>query len=132
MGALSVTAHVRPLGPLADGSAPQIVHAWADSVKKDIAAEGVNRLKSFAMDKSGRATGRYQSELQTSNLAYNDIRISDPLVYSPWLEGTSNRNQSTRFKGYRLWRKTAQLLEDDAGKIAERRMPELVQKLGGG
>src|SRR5258708_18660687 len=69
----------------------------------------LNRLRGFAMNKSGRATGRYQSELQTSNLAYNDIRISDPVVYGPWLEGSSDRNRSTRFKGYRLWRKTAQV-----------------------
>ena len=131
MGNFAVQVHVQPLGPLADGSAPATVHAWADEVKRDIAAEGVNRLRGFQMNKSGRATGRYQSELQTSNLAYNDIRISDPVVYGPWLEGSSNRNRSTRFKGYKLWRKTAQVLLDDAGKIAEKRMPELVKRLGG-
>lgn len=131
MGSLAVKVHVKPLGPLADGSAPGIVHAWADEVKKDIAQEGVNRLRGFAMNKTGRGTGRYQSEIQTSNLAFNDIRISDPVVYGPWLEGSSNRNSSTRFKGYRLWRKTAQVLEEDAVKIAEKRMPELVQRLGG-
>ena len=131
MGSLAVKVIVGAQGPLADGSAPAIVHAWADEVKKDIAQEGVNRLRGFTMNRSGRATGHYQSEIQTSNLAYGDIRISDPVVYGPWLEGASSRNSSTRFKGYRLWRKTAQVLEDDAGKIAERRMPELVQRLGG-
>jgi hypothetical protein len=131
MGSLTVKVIVGAQGPLTDGSAPGIVHAWTDQVKQDIAAEGLNRLRGFAMNKTGRGTGRYQSELQTSNLAYGDIRISDPVVYGPWLEGSSSRNSSTRFKGYRLWRKTAQVLEDDAGKIAERRMPELVQRLGG-
>src|SRR5260221_10511160 len=71
-----------PYTTLFRSSAPAIVHAWADEVKRDIAQEGVNRLRGFAMNKSGRATGRYQSELQTSNLAYNDIRISDPVVRS--------------------------------------------------
>ena len=131
MGALSVKVVVGAQGPLADGSAPGIVHAWSDEVKRDIAQEGVNRLHGFAMNKSGRATGHYQSEIQTSSLAYNDIRIHDPVVYGPWLEGSSNRNSSTRFKGYKLWRKTAQALEEDAGKIAQQRMPELVQRLGG-
>lgn len=131
MGSLTVKVTVGALGPLADGSAPQIVHAWADEVKKDIAQEGVNRLKSFPMDKTGRATGHYQSEIRTSNLSFNDIRIDDPVVYGPWLQGSSSRNQSTRFKGYRLWTKTAQLLQDDAAQIAEKRMPELIQKLGG-
>src|SRR5260221_8971813 len=110
MSNFAVQVHVQPLGPLADGSAPAIVHAWADEVKRDIAQEGVNRLRGFRMNKSGRATGRYQSELQTSTLAYNDIRISDPVVYGPWLEGSSNRNRSTRFRGYRLWREPLNLL----------------------
>src|SRR5262249_22817057 len=87
MGTLKVTFVVKPLGPLADGSAPAIVHAWADEVKKEIAQEGVNRLRAFTMDRSGRATGRYQSEIQTSTLAFGDIRIHDPVVYGPWLEG---------------------------------------------
>jgi hypothetical protein len=131
VGALKVRIIVKAQGPLYDGSAPAIVHAWSDQVKRDIAQEGVNRLKSFAMDKSGRATGRYQSEIQTSTLSFNDIRIHDPIVYGPWLEGSSTRNRSTRFKGYHLWRKTAQALEEDAPKIAEKRMPELVARLGG-
>jgi hypothetical protein len=133
MGELKVRVYVRAQGPLFDGAAPEIIHAWMDEVKKDIAQEGVNRLRAFVMNKTGRATGHYQSEIQTSTLvAFNDIRIFDPVVYGPWLEGTSKRNRSTRFKGYRLWRKTAQALNDDATAIADRRMPELVQKLGGG
>jgi hypothetical protein len=53
------------------------------------------------------------------------------VVYGPWLEGTSERNRSTRFKGYRLWRKTAQRLQDDAPKIAEAKLPDLANRLGG-
>ena len=30
------------------------------------------------------------------------------VVYGPWLEGISSRNQSTRFKGYASFRRTAQ------------------------
>lgn len=132
MGAINVKVIVKVSGPLLDGSAPEIIHHWMDEVKQEIAQEGVNRLRSFQMDKTGRATGRYQSEIQTSTLSFNDIRIHDPVVYGPWLEGVSQRNRSTRFKGYHLWRKTAQMLQEDAPKIAERRMPELVQQLGGG
>jgi hypothetical protein len=131
MGSLQVTVSVTEHGPLTDGTAPEIIHAYMDEVKKDIAAEGVTRLRGFVMDKTGRATGRYQAEIQTSTLSFNDILIHDPVVYGPWLEGTSERNRSTRFKGYHLWRKTAQALNDDAPGIAEKRMPELIRRLGG-
>lgn len=133
MGDFKVTIDVSETGPLFSGAAPEIIRVWLDDVKQDIAQEGVNQLRSFVMDKSGRATGHYQSQIVTSTLIpFNDVRIHDPVVYGPWLEGTSKRNRSTRFKGYRLWRKTAQALQDDAPKIAAARLPDLANRLGGG
>jgi hypothetical protein len=131
MASLDVSFSLHKQGPLFDDLAPEIIHAWLDDVKKDIAQEGVNELRSFVMDKSGRATGRYQAEIITSTLMYNDIKIHDPVVYGPWLEGSSKRNRSTRFKGYHLWRKTAQALQERAPDIAEAKMPDLVNRLGG-
>jgi hypothetical protein len=136
VGHFDVRVTVQAHGPLMDGRASGIVRDWLDGVKKDIAQEGLNRLRSFVMDKTGRATGRYQSEIVTSTLNYNDLKISNPsesgYAYGPWLEGFSSRNRSTRFKGYHLWRQAAQKLQDDAPGIAERKLPELIQKLGGG
>lgn len=133
MGDFKVTVNVSEAGPLMDGTAPEVVRIWLDDVKKDIAQEGVDNLRGFVMDKSGRATGHYQSQLMTSTLLpFNDIRIHDPVIYGPWLEGSSKRNRSTRFKGYRLWRKTSQLLQEDAPKIAEAKLPDLANRLGGG
>ena len=131
MAAMSVKAYVRVEGPLADGSAEPIIRDWMVNVRQDIAEEGLRQLRSFQMDKTGRATGHYQSQMQASNLSSSDIRIHNPVVYGPWLEGTSKRNRSTRFRGYGLWRKTAQRLQEDAPGIAEKRMPELTARLGG-
>lgn len=125
-------ATVKLTGPLADGRAPQIVHAWADGVKKDIAGQGMRMLRAVHMDKTGRGTGHYQAELQATTIGFNDIKLHDPVIYGPWLEGSSQRNRSTRFKGYHLWRQTAQELQRQAPDIAGKRMPELVRALGGG
>lgn len=119
-------------GPLADHNADEDVKVWLDGVQRDLAQMGVNKLQSFEMDRTGRGTGHYQSELVTSRLANSDILLHDPVVYGPWLEGVSERNRSTRFKGYRLWRKTQQLLNQEATAVAEERLPELIDKLGGG
>jgi hypothetical protein len=132
MGDFRVTVNVTEAGPLLNGTAPEVIRVWMDDVKQDIAQAGVNNLRGFVMDKTGRATGHYQSQIVTSTLMpFNDVRIHDPVVYGPWLEGTSERNRSTRFKGYRLWRKTAQRLQDDAPKIAEAKLPDLANRLGG-
>ncbi len=101
-------------------------------MKQDVAQEGVNKLRSFVMDKTGRATGHYQSMITTTVVGFNDILIHDPVVYGPWLEGNSERNRSTRFKGYRLWRLTKQYLQGKAQEIEDAHMPELVRRLGGG
>lgn len=132
MGSFGVRATVKLTGPLADGSAPQIVHTWLDGVKQDIAGEGVRMLRAVKMDKTGRATGHYQAELQATTVSYNDVKLHSAAIYGPWLEGVSERNRSTRFKGYHLWRQTAQELDRLAPQIAEKRMPELVRELGGG
>jgi hypothetical protein len=136
MGSFDVRFTIQAHGPLMDGSAEPIIKTWLDGVKKDIAQEGLNELRAFVMDKTGRATGHYQSGITTTLLSYNDLKISNPteagFAYGPWLEGFSKRNRSTRFKGYHLWRLTAQRLQERAPKIAEAKLPELIQRLGGG
>ncbi len=135
MGTLKVTVTLTKHGPLLDGAAPEIINRWLDGVKQDIADEGLQNLRTFVMDKTGRATGHYQADITTSRVSYNDVKISNPAAsgyaYGPWLEGVSKRNRSTRFKGYRLWRKTKVLLDERAPVIAEAKLPELIKELGG-
>jgi hypothetical protein len=133
MAGLQVTVTVRAHGPLTDGRAPQIIHDWLDQVKQDIADEGVALLRQVHMDKSGRGTGRYQSEITTKTVVpYNDVLIYGAEYWpGPWLEGVTKRNESTRFPGYRLWRRTKQELQRRAPDIARRKLDELIRKLGG-
>jgi hypothetical protein len=68
--------------------------------------------------KRGQATkGNYR--LNIGGVVKNMVgRIDDGGVeYGPWLEGTDSRNQSTRFKGYHMFRKTATQLRKDAKSV---------------
>lgn len=47
-------------------------------------------------------------------------------VYGPWLEGTSKRNQTTRFKGYSSFRLTAQWLNKQAPDIVREQAAKLM------
>jgi hypothetical protein len=132
VGKLDIELGLTASGPIADGLAEGMIRDWIGEVTEDIAQEGVNRLQHWVMDKTGRGTGHYQAEIVISDLFYGDKLIHDPVVYGPWLEGTSERNRSTRFKGYHLWRETKRTLNDDAASIAEKRLPELEAKLNGG
>lgn len=50
-------------------------------------------------------------------------------IYGPWLEGTGSRNQTTRFKGYSSFRKTAQWLDKEKGGVLRAHVGRLVKGL---
>lgn len=118
-------------GPLADGTAAGILAEWLDASKRAAADYAVRQLRAVTMDRTGRGTGRYQSQIRVTLLAYNDVLVSDPVVYGPWLEGTSERNRSTRFKGYRLWRRARDATQAHAGQIAQDLLPPYLDRIGG-
>lgn len=126
------TINVNFSGPLFDGEAPAIIREWLDKTKRQVADMGVRELDAITMDSTGRGTGHYQTMITTRVISYNDVLITDPVVYGPWLEGTSKRNESTRFKGYHLWRRTRLKLRRDFKDIAEKSLHEYyLQRLGG-
>lgn len=52
------------------------------------------------------------------------------IIYGPWLEGVGSRNATTRFKGYFMWRRTAQNMERSGARevyrpIVDRAVREL-------
>lgn len=122
-------------GPLFDGTLEPVVTQWIDATKKDVADLGVLTIQEIAvkMDKSGRGTGHYMSVINTRQVSpYNDQLINDGgIVYGPWLEGTTKRNTSTRFKGYHAFRKARTRLRRQYGEIAQRKLTEFIGRMGG-
>jgi hypothetical protein len=119
-------------GPLFDGRADAAVRDWLDATKREIADMGVKELDAIVMDKTGRGTGHYQSQITTRVVSYNDVLITDPVIYGPWLEGTSKRNSSTRFKGYHLWRRTRLRLRRTFKDVAQKKLEEHYLRMMGG
>lgn len=130
MGNLKVNIGVSSMSPLASDDAHNAMNEWIDASKKEMADYATRQLLAVGMDKTGRATGHYQGLIRTTVLAYGDVLVDDPVVYGPWLEGTSQRNQSTRFKGYRLWRKAKQATSDESANLAQGILPRYAQRIG--
>lgn len=131
MGRMLLKLSVSVDGPLARGEGPAIIHEWLDESKKAVAQQADRYLQAFEMDKTGRATGHYQEYIRNTLIRFNDVLVHDPVVYGPWLEGTSRRNLSTHFKGYRLWRLTKLRVRRDAPQIAQDRLPPYLRRLEG-
>jgi hypothetical protein len=135
MGSLTVDATADVSGALADGTAESLLADLTDRITQRIADEAMNGLKSFDMDKTGRAHGGFQSSLKQVGMG-SSIVIPGPMItgvtWAPWLEGTSSRNSSTGFKGYKLFAKTARALNaGKAGQVADDEVAKYVAEIGG-
>lgn len=133
-GRIEVTAFVHVEGPIFDGEAEHALADYDRDVRHAIADRGVELLKAFPMDKTGRAHGGFQANLHTVDTDLGTA-IPGPMIrgvtWAPWLEGNSKRNRSTSFKGYHLFRKTALQLQDEAADIGDRELQKYLPKMGG-
>jgi len=108
-------------GPLFNGQADSASDALCDDMSRDVAQRGVDMVRANLDGVLKHPTGRYRSSIVSTRV--NPSRITDGgSVYGPWLEGTSSRNRTTRFKGYSTFRRTAQQL----GATATRGTDQLV------
>jgi hypothetical protein len=133
-GVFKVTAQANITGPIGDGRADRALQDWSVNVAAALGKEGVDLLRAFPMNKTGRAHGGFQANLNV--LQQGPVaRIKGPMikgvVWSPWLEGTSKRNQSTRFKGYHLFRLTRQKLQERAPQIGQDELDKVMPRIGG-
>ena len=121
---------VRATGPVFNGQARAAITGFITEAEDVVAGEGVNRIKQHLGQVLRNPTGFYESQI-TSDRQRDDRVVHDRgVVYGPWLEGVSSRNQTTRFKGYRTFRQVTQKLQDDAHNIAERQvLPKYLRRM---
>lgn len=118
-------------GPLFDGRAAKAVTAFLEESKVEVSQAGVNEVRNRLGQVLEHPSGRYRNRIVT-DLVQGDPVVSDGgMVYGPWLEGTSSRNKTTRFKGYQTFRKTRQWLAGRAGSIAEAKIRPYLTRMGG-
>jgi hypothetical protein len=135
LGTLKVSAKVDVSGALASGAAGKALADWEQRTSQALADEAVKELGSFPMDKTGRATGAFREHLHPTRENRSEVTVVGPtvkgVVWSPWLEGTSKRNQSTGFPGYHVFRKTRLELGKRAEEIGQRELDAVMREIGG-
>jgi hypothetical protein len=115
-----MTITVTVSGPIFDGRAEHAIREFLDDATHQIAGQALAEVH-LILDRSIKHPTPYYETQVTSERAGQDMVVHDRgIVYGPWLEGVSQRNQTTRFKGYAAFRKATQEMERKAGPIAER------------
>lgn len=117
-------------GPLFDGRAQLAVKEWLNDAKREVAVLGLEQIQARLDRVLKHPTGRYQSSLGIETLGDMNQMITDHgIVYGPWLEGTSRRNESTRFKGYHTFRYVFQRLRKQAAEVAQKSLEKYLGRM---
>lgn len=102
---------------------PAQMRSWTERVTKEaevaVAEYALWRVKAYNAADFKNPTGHYRSQLRVVRRGMVEVNDSGS-IYGPWLEGTGSRNATTRFKGYRHWRKARQDTDRQAGRIVQR------------
>lgn len=121
-------------GPFFQGDHTRILHKHLDEAKAEVAQMGVDRIQERITARAIAPTGNYAGHIVHDVVKpFNDQLIHDGNVrYGEWLEGTSSRNQTTRFKGYRVFRQVRSWLRKQATPIAQGKIDQFVARMNGG
>lgn len=134
---MSGSVTVKVTGPLFDGAPADEARAALREVTEAVASQGaaIIRTKAKKFNVSGRG-GTGAAAAAVSSRSKGDAAIVEGTstkgqVWWPWLEGTSKRNQSTRFKGYHAFRLATGVMRKRLRSEASKAMAEVAEKLGG-
>ncbi|HEY5986047.1 MAG TPA: hypothetical protein VIV12_06620 [Streptosporangiaceae bacterium] len=129
---IGLTIDVEVFGPLFEAGVPEhVIHDFLDETKEEVAQLGYNEVRARLGSVLKHPTGHYESRIRTERASrYNDQVITDGgVIYGNWLEGTSQRNKTTRFKGYRVFRRIRLKLRKQVTPIAQQNLDHYLQRL---
>jgi hypothetical protein len=107
---------VRNSGPVFDGRAEAAARSLGVDITNAVAFAGYQMVQANLTQRLQHPTGYYQSQLHIVRYGLHAEVTDGGVIYGPWLEGTGSRNRTTRFKGYRSFRKAIQRLRADTTK----------------
>jgi hypothetical protein len=107
-------------GPLFDGRADNIAAAMCRDMEDDIAAQAYSEVMGNLNRSIRHPTPYYETQIINTRRGGERTINDRGIVYGPWLEGTSSRNRTTRFKGYASFRRARDAMQAKAGALAER------------
>lgn len=124
----SVTMRIR--GPVVEGKTAQPVAHMVRDVDRALADELKDTWLRFLKAKVRHWTGAYGRKIHVKHTARQSEVTDGGVVYGPWLEGTSRRNRTTRFKGYAAAKRARADVDKRAAAIANKVIESHLRELG--
>lgn len=133
---MRMTVDVRVSGPLfANGlnavlerTVQQLMETGHDRLNDTLRMRPQGVYLSVSEAQKGKASvGHYRRSLHTERKGMSAVIDDGRVVYGPWLEGISSRNQRTRFKGYASFRRVGQYLQRLVPSVLTKNIQRLVR-----
>lgn len=128
---INVTSDVDFHGPLLKGTGEPILREFNRKAKEVVTRTGEEEVRRRLGRRVKHPTGSFSRSIMTKDYKQGRTITADypQILYGPWLEGTSTRNASTRFKGYRMFRQTRAWLRKNVDHLVQHLLDEAVRKL---
>tara|TARA_Y100000034_G_scaffold12603_1_gene13259 strand:- start:7 stop:423 length:417 start_codon:yes stop_codon:yes gene_type:complete len=127
---MQLQIETKKTGPLFRPGVRNRLHRAKQSAMQELVGLGEERLAKMlrsrpsgvyltpAQAAPGQAsTGHYRRNIHGQVQGEEAVIHDSGVVYGPWLEGTSRRNMTTRFKGYATFRKTRDWLQGQMSRV---------------
>lgn len=116
-------------GPFFDYRAEVIMVRGNQRIMRTVAEEADARVEILHKAFFRVPTPFYWEQVHAKPRADYWVVTDDHVVYGHWLEGTGSRNRTTRFKGYRSFRLTAQSIRSDLRRLVDPAVDELCREM---
>lgn len=113
---------VHTSGPIFDNGGAEFQRAMAAAAAESEYVVGSQALANWHLylnQSIKHPTPYYETQITVQNLMTEVIVHDRGIIYGPWLEGVSSRNQTTRFKGYHSLRKARQATVRQVVQLAD-------------
>ncbi len=138
---MNVNASMTVKGPLFRNG-PEIIEQAGQAAVQELMEDGESRLDEtlrprpagvfLTVVQAGReraSKGDYRRGVSGVRKRLHALITDGGKIYGAWLEGTSQKNETSRFKGYAQFRKTKDWLQKSAKKTLQRHITRAVRKL---
>jgi hypothetical protein len=121
-------------GPIFSGQDRPIIRAAFKDAKQTLAKWGQDQVQALARKKPKHPKGRFADSITIFDYKKGLTIAPDypQVLYGPWLEGVSARNETTRFKGYRMFKLVRGRMKKQMTELVQGRFARAVDELNGG
>ena len=100
----------------------------ADDVASQLYADVMTNLNASIRN----PTPYYETQVAVERNSAGGGKVHDrDIVYGPWLEGTSERNRTTSFKGYRSFGRASDAIQAKVPALVQSALTRAIARLGG-